>query len=257
LLEHPLYDDIGGHYTATRRTDPRIAEAIWDALGDARSVLNVGAGAGAYEPTDREVVAVEPSPVMAAQRASEAAPVLQATAEALPLADGSFDAAMAVLSDHHWSDRIRALGELRRVARRRVVLFNADPAQAERFWLTREYLPAFLRLIPDRYRRPGAWAEELADVLGAARRRPVPIPHDCLDGFYGAFWRRPAAYLDQRVRDGISVFARLPQPDVDDALNRLRHDLTTGAWHDRHADLLERDALDLGYYVVVAELSEP
>jgi SAM-dependent methyltransferase len=255
VVERPLYDDIGGHYTATRRTDPRLAEAIWTALGDARSVLNVGAGAGAYEPTDREVLAVEPSPVMITQREPEAAPVLQARAETLPLADDSFDAAMAVLSDHHWSDRTRALRELRRVARRRVVLFNADPAQAERFWLTQEYLPGFLSLIPDRYREPGTWEKELCRELGPVRLQAVPIPHDCLDGFYGAFWRRPAAYLDQRVRDGISVFARLPRPDVDDALDSLRHDLTTGAWRDRHADLLALDTLDLGYCVVVAELS--
>jgi hypothetical protein len=255
MLDRPLYDAIGGDYTATRQTDPRLAQAIGETLGDARSVLNVGAGAGAYEPLDREVLAVEPSEVMIAQREQGAAPVVQASAESLPLEDDSFDAAMAVLSDHQWSDRCRALGELRRVARRRVVLFNADPAEAELFWLTHEYLPGFLRLIPDRYRKPGVWAEELADLLGPVRLDAVPIPHDCLDGFYGAFWRRPAAYLDRRVRDGISVFARLPGPEVDQALARLRHDLVTDAWQLRHAHLSRLDELHLGYYVVVAELS--
>jgi SAM-dependent methyltransferase len=254
VLEHPLYDAIGGDYTATRQTDPRLARAIREALGDARSVLNVGAGAGAYEPLDREVLAVEPSEVMIAQREQGAAPVVQASAESLPLEDDSFDAAMAVLSDHHWSDRRRALRELRRVARRRVVLFNADPAQAEQFWLTRDYLPGFLRLIPDRYRKPGAWAEELSAELGPVQLRTVPIPHDCQDGFYGAFWRRPAAYLDRRVRDGISVFARLPQVEVDEALVRLRRDLASGAWQRRHESLTQLDELDLGYRVVVAEL---
>jgi SAM-dependent methyltransferase len=256
VLERPLYDDIGGGYTATRQTDPRLARAIWTALGDARSVLNVGAGAGAYEPPEREVLAVEPSAVMIAQRGQGSAPVLQASAESLPLSDDSVDAAMAVLSDHHWRDRPRALQELRRVARHRVVLFNADPAQAERFWLTREYLPGFLSLIPERYRTPGAWAEELARELGPVSLRTVPIPHDCRDGFYGAFWRRPAAYLDPRVRDGISVFDRLSEREVDLALDSLRRDLATGAWRTRHAELSELDELDLGYCVVVAELSK-
>jgi SAM-dependent methyltransferase len=255
VLQRGLYDEIGADYTATRRTDPRLAEAIWRALGDACTVLNVGAGAGAYEPSDREVLAVEPSALMIAQRPSDAAPVLRASAEALPLADDSFDVAMAVLSDHHWADRSRGLRELRRVARSRVVLFNADPAEAELFWLTNEYLPGFLRLIPERHRQPGVWADELAQELGGAVRfQPVPIPHDCRDGFYGAFWRRPEAYLERRVRDGISVFPRLSERDVDQALDRLRGDLDSGAWQARHQPLLELDELDLGYRVVIAEL---
>jgi SAM-dependent methyltransferase len=220
-----LYDRIGRGYGATRRQDPHIARAIHDALGDALSVLNVGAGSGSYEPSDRDVVAVEPSSVMIAQRPRGAAPAIAEEAEALPFGDGAFDAVMAVLSDHHWRDRSRGLAELRRVARRRVVLFNADPAQAERFWLTREYLPGVLRLIPAPYRRPGAWRRELEELLGPVRLHPVPIPHDCEDGFYGAFWRRPGAYLEPRVRAGISVFARLPGNELTEALRRLRDDL--------------------------------
>jgi SAM-dependent methyltransferase len=250
-----LYERIGRGYTATRRPDPRIARAVWRALGDARSVVNVGAGAGAYEPTDREVLAVEPSAVMVAQRSPDAAPALIGSAEALPLADNSFDAAMSVLSDHHWTDRLLGLRELRRVARRRVVLFNADPADAERFWLTREYLPSFLALIPEPYRPPGYWAEDLARELGELRLEPVPIPHDCRDGFYGAYWRRPESYLDSRVRNGISVFAHLPQREVDDGLARLSAELASGAWQTRHRGLIDRVELDLGYRVVVAELS--
>jgi SAM-dependent methyltransferase len=250
-----LYDEIGRGYTATRGQDPRIAQALWRALGDADSVLNVGAGAGAYEPPDRNVLAAEPSGTMIAQRPAGAAPVVQASAEALPLPDDSFDAVMAVLSDHHWRDRLRGLRELRRVARRRVVLFNADPAQADQFWLSREYLPEFLDLIPAQYRDPGPWEEELAHVLGPVSLHPVPIPHDCHDGFYGAYWRRPDAYLDPRVRAGISVFAHLPPTAVQSGLARLRADLTDGTWQARHADLAGLEELDLGYRVVVAELS--
>ena len=161
-------------------------------------MLNVGAGAGAYEPPDREVVAVEPSEVMIAQRPPGAAPVVRAVAEDLPFADASFDAVMAVLSDHHWTDRARGLRELRRVARDRVVIVNANPAEADRFWLTREYLPAVFGIVPEPYRARGAWERELRAVLGDLVLVPIPIPHDCRDGFYGAFWRRPAAYLDPR-----------------------------------------------------------
>jgi hypothetical protein len=250
------YERIGVGYTTTRQADPRIAAAISEALGDAQSVLNVGAGAGSYEPTDRTVVAVEPSMVMAAQRPAGAAPVIQATAEELPFADGEFDAVMAILSDHHWRDRSGAFRELRRVAGKRVVLFNADPAQAERFWLTSEYLSGFLDLIPSAFRRPGAWTNEFMKTLGpSVTVEPVPIPHDCVDGFYGAFWRRPRAYLDAETRSGISVFARLERRETDDAMRQLDNDLEAGIWQTRHSDLLELEALDLGYMLITAEIA--
>ncbi len=249
-----LYDTIGRTYTGTRRPDPRIATAIWSALGDAETVLNVGAGAGAYEPPDREVVALEPSEVMIAQRPPGSAPVVQGRAEELPFDDGAFDAAMAVLSDHHWTDRRQGFAELRRVARDRVVLFNANPGEAELFWLTMEYLPEFLDLIPPRYRRPGTWARELEAGLGRFDQVPVPIAHDCLDGFYGAFWRRPEAYVDADVRAGVSVFAQLRSGAVDRAIDALRADLENGKWQGRHRELLTMDELHLGYYVIVAEL---
>ncbi len=249
-----LYDRIGTSYLATRRPDPRFACVISGALGDAESVVNVGAGAGAYEPPDCKVVAVEPSEVMIAQRPPGAAPVVRATAERLPFADDSFDAAMAVFSDHHWQDRERGLRELARVARRRVVVFNMDPAEHDRFWLTAEYLPEFPDMIEARYRVPGAWMREFEDAWGNATLIPVPIPHDCSDGFYGAFWRRPEAYLDPVVRAGISVFSSLPADVVELGIARLQDDLRTGVWHERHAALLELPELDLGYAVVVAEL---
>jgi SAM-dependent methyltransferase len=250
-----LYDTIGRTYTTTRRPDPRIATAIWNALGSARTVLNVGAGAGAYEPPDREVVALEPSPVMIAQRPPGAAPVVRGRAEDLPFEDDAFDAVMAVLSDHHWTDRPRGFRELRRVASERVVLFNAKPREADLFWLTTEYLPEFLEVIPARYRQPGAWESELEAALGRVEIVPVPIAHDCSDGFYGAFWRRPNAYLDPDVRAGISVFAQVPSAAAGRAIDALGADLETGRWQQSHRALLDVSELHLGYYVIVAELA--
>jgi SAM-dependent methyltransferase len=208
-------------------------------------VVNVGAGTGAYEPRDREVVAVEPSETMIAQRPAGSAPVIRAYAEELPFKDRSFDAAMAVLTDHHWADHARGLAELRRVARR-VVLFTWDPATVLDTWIVRDYFPSAQELIPDGYR----FAHTLAR-LGDARAEPVPIPHDCRDGFFHAYWRRPDAYLAEEVRAGISVFARMERADVEAGVERLRHDLESGEWGRRNAYLLELDELDAGYRLVV------
>jgi SAM-dependent methyltransferase len=249
------YDEIGGGYTSTRTTDPRLAAAIWGALGDAQSVLNVGAGAGAYEPPGRELIALEPSEVMIAQRPAGAAPVMRGRAEAIPLRDDSVDVAMSVLSDHHWRDRRAGMTEMRRVARKRVVIFNQNPALWPLYWFSEEYLPGFKDLIPTGYREPGAWERELRLVLGEISIEAVPIPHDCQDGFYGAWWRRPQAFLDPRVRAGISVFSRVSAEEVERGIARLRSDLDSGAWAERHADLLELDELDLGYRVVVARMA--
>jgi SAM-dependent methyltransferase len=241
-----LYDSIGKRYTEVRREDPRIAARIRAALGDARTVVNVGAGTGSYEPADLEVVAVEPSETMIAQRPEGTAPVVRAFAEELPFKDGSFDAAIAVLTDHHWSDHARGLAEMRRVARR-VVLFTWDPATVFDGWVVRDYFPAIVDLIPGDYR----FAHTLAR-LGDARAEPVPVPHDCLDGFFHAYWRRPDAYLSREVRAGISVFARLDGAAVDAGVRRLRRDLQSGEWERRNGHLLELEELDLGYRLVTA-----
>ena len=198
------YDRLGKGYAAIRRPDPRVAALIQRALGDAGSVVNVGAGTGSYEPTDRRVVAVEPSAVMLRQRPRMSAPAVQAVAEALPFRDRSFDASMGIFTVHHWADQTEGLAELQRVARRRIVIVTSDPEIEQFFWLNEFYFPALTRLDRDRVMGP----EALLDRLGPGKVIPVPVPHDCEDGFCSAYWRRPEAYLDPKVRAGISYFAR-------------------------------------------------
>jgi SAM-dependent methyltransferase len=243
------YDRIGATYSATRRPDPRIAARILAALGDAASVVNVGAGAGSYEPRDRLVVAVEPSEVMVRQRPRGAPPAIQASADALPFGDAAFDAALAVLTVHHWTRRDRGLGEMRRVAARRVVILTWDEPTWESFWLIREYLPS----IRDHDRPRAVDIPALVAALGNGEIVSVPVPHDCVDGFHGAFWRRPEAYLDPAVRSGISTYALMSAADCQDGLRRLAEDLDSGAWAQRHGDLLNVDEIDLGYRLIVSE----
>jgi SAM-dependent methyltransferase len=243
---NPLYDAIGRSYTTTRATDPRIAARVWAALGDARTVVNVGAGTGSYEPADREVIAVKPSPVMRAQRPPAAAPAVAGSAEALPFEDDAFDAAMAVLTLHHWGDWRAGCAELRRVARERVVVFSWDPSYVSRMWLGPEYFPG-------QGERDVAGFPALDEQAAAldARVEVVAVPWDCRDGFFSAYWRRPEAYLDPTVRAGISTLARRPPAELAEGLERLRADLEDGTWARRHADLLALDELDLGYRLLV------
>ncbi|WP_406209925.1 MerR family transcriptional regulator [Kitasatospora sp. NBC_01560] len=243
-----LYEAIGSAYPATRRTEPRIAARVWEALGDARTVLNVGAGTGSYEPPDRDVTAVEPSAVMRAQRAADAAPCVAARAERLPFADQSFDAAMAFSTVHHWHDPIAGLREMRRVARR-VVVFTYDASTTgwlQRFWLTRDYLPEFADLLAGR--------PSLADMTRAigGRAEPVPIPWDCADGFFEAHWRRPEAYLDEQVRRAVSVWTRVGPRAERRAVESLREDLSSGRWAELNRDLVAHDAAELGLRLLVA-----
>ncbi len=241
----PLYDTIGATYTVTRRTDPRIAARVWAALGDARTVLNVGAGTGSYEPPDRDVTAVEPSAVMRAQRPAGAAPCLAGYAESLPFADQSFDAAMAFATIDHWQDPFAGLREMRRVARR-VVVVTKDASDLDRFWLNRDYLPEYA----------GLWAGRpvLTELAGAisARIEPVLIPWDCADGFFEAYWRRPEAYLDEHVRRGISIWARVGPDAEQRAVHNLHNDLASGRWAERNRDLLDLDAAELGARLLIA-----
>lgn len=236
------YDTIGEGYARRRRPDPRIAAAILAALGDARTVINVGAGTGSYEPADRVVQAVEPAQTMIDQRPAHAAPCVRASAESLPFPDASYDAAMAILTIHHWTDWRAGLREMRRVAPR-VVLLTFD-VEASTFWLTHDYFPALDAL--DREIMPRL--SDLTAELGEARIVPVPIPHDCEDGFLGAYWRRPQVYLDPVARRSMSSFARI---DAEDGLARLAGDVENGAWRKRYASLLDLDALDVGYRLIV------
>ena len=247
MAKATIYDRIGRRYAQRRRPDPRIAARIARALGNARTVVNVGAGAGSYEPEDRHVVAVEPSEVMIAQRPREAAPVVRAVAEALPFSNNQFDAALAVLTVHHWTDPKRGVAELRRVARRQVI-FTWDPAHLAPFWFTRDYLPDAVAL-------DAGFTTLRATValLGAATVEPIPVPHDCHDGFFAAYWRRPEAYLDPDVRAGISGFGILDENVVEHALKLLADDLESGEWYRRNDHLLGLDELDLGYRLVVAQ----
>jgi SAM-dependent methyltransferase len=240
-----LYDIIGATYTVTRRTEPRIAARIWAALGDARTILNVGAGTGSYEPPEHHVLAVEPSALMRSQRLPDAAPCVAGSAENLPFDDQSFDAAMAVCTTHHWQDPIAGLREMRRVARR-VVVFQGDTSDPSQFWLTRDYLPEFADL---HVGRPSLTEQARAIE---ARMEPVLIPWDCADGFFEAYWRRPEAYLDEDVRRGISVWARVGPDAEQSAVHNLRNDLASGWWAERNRDLVDLDAAELGLRLLIA-----
>lgn len=240
------YDRVAADYASVRAPDPRVHAAILEALSDSESIVNVGAGTGSYEPDDRFVVAVEPSAMMAARRAPGAAPCVRATAGALPFPGGVFDAALAVLTMHHWPDWRGGVHELRRVSRRRIVVFTWTPL-AGPFWFVRDYLPS----VYDRDRAAFPSPEEFARVAGgAAEIRAVPIPWDCTDGFLGAYWRRPEAYLDRRRTAAISALAERT-PEVGAGLARLADDLASGRWAERNRALLGRETLDVGYRLLV------
>ena len=236
-----LYDRIGDGYARLRRPDPRIAAQLRTALGPARRVLNVGAGTGNYEPSGLDLVAVEPSGDMIRQRPPGAAPCVRARAGALPFADGTFEAALAILTVHHWPDPAAGLAELRRVTRGRIVILTFDPAA--RPWLT-GYLPGLAAL--DEAQMPAL--RIYADALGPLSVTPLPVPHDCTDGFLYAYWRRPEAYLDPAVRSGSSSFRALP--GLEAGLDRLRADLDSGEWDRRHAGLRALETYDAGYRLI-------
>jgi SAM-dependent methyltransferase len=245
------YDTIGRTYSGTRREDPALRARLHAALGGARTVVNVGAGAGAYEPRDRHVVAIEPSDVMAAQRPPELAPAIRAGAGALPLRDASVDAGMAILSLHHWDEqRERGVRELRRVCRGPVVLLTFDPAASGDMWLVADYVPEVAEL--DRRIFPPI--DVLARWLGGdVRVDVVPIARDTPDWTFGAFWAHPERVLDPVARANTSGFARMPPAVVDRAVAALERDLADGTWDARHGHLREAPEFDAGMRMVVAE----
>ena len=240
-----LYDNIGRTYAGRRQSDPRIAMAIERAIGACATILNVGAGAGSYEPQSRMVIAVEPSRTMIAQRPLGAAPAVQAYAEALPFLSGSFDAVLGILTVHHWKDQAKGFAECARVARSRVVFLTNDFEVCSKFWLF-DYFPELLRA--DRHIFPSLARFE--DAFGVIESTAVPIPEDCRDGFLGAYWKRPRAYLDRMVRDSISTFSKVG--NIDSQLAQLERDISSGEWERRYSSLQNLSALDLGYRIVIA-----
>lgn len=251
-MTEAAYDRIGVGYSAVRQPEPRIAARIEAALGDARSVLNVGAGSGSYEPADRDVTAVEPSQTMIAQRPPGSAPAVEAVAEDLPFEDDSFDAAMAIITVHHWGDMRAGLTEMARVARRRVVVLTFDPAAVDDLWL-RDYFPGAL----DYHAGAMPPIEELTATLAGASVEPVPIPRGCADGFFCALWDRPELHLDPDVRRASSVWHRLPEEEVQRGLARLREDLESGRWEERNGHLRDLQELDVGLRLVLAPTGFP
>ena len=244
------YDTIGRGYALNRKPDPRIARQILAALDGAATVVNVGAGAGSYEPRHLAVTAVEPSIEMIRQRPPDAAPVVRAIAEQLPFADHSFDASLAVLTIHHWRDLPGGLAEMRRVARRRVVILTWDVAAGDSFWLTAHYFPEITAFDSTRFDP----IDELADAL-RARVIPVPVPRDCRDGFLAAFWARPEEYLDPRRRAAMSGFAQIPAEAIESGLERLKRDIQNGAWDRRFGELRTQQSLDAGYRLLIADVT--
>lgn len=250
-MNRAAYDQIGVGYSDIRRPDLRLAEHLSKALGDARTVVNVGAGTGSYEPSDRHVVAVEPSAEMVAQRPPGSAPVVQAEAESLPFDDDSFDAALAILTVHHWKEMAAGLAELRRVARDRVVLLTIDPAALGELWMNRDYWPEMTEL--ESRRMPSM--SELEASLPAPTSVPLPVPRDCSDGFASAYWGRPEAILDPAVRQASSNWHGVAAEVIDRGLRQLQKDLESGAWDGRYGYLRAQDSLDVGLRLVVAELA--
>jgi SAM-dependent methyltransferase len=248
-VSETVYDRLGRGYSQVRRPDPRIAKRIEKALGEARSVLNVGAGTGSYEPADREVTAVEPSAEMIAQRPQGAAPAVQAYAEDLPFADDSFDAAMAVLTAHHWSDVDAGLAEMQRVARHRVVFVTFDHDALRDLWITRDYFPDILAL----KRRAGATSEALSERLPGAFVEPIRVPRDCTDHFFAALWARPEMLFDSQVVRPMWVWQSISEQARQEGRKRLAADLESGAWDKRYGHLRELTELDVGLRSVGAE----
>lgn len=225
------YERGGAGYAQRRRTDPRIAARVHAALGEARTVLNVGAGTGSYEPVDRQVTAVEPSATMRAQRPADR-PAIDAVAERLPFPDAGFDAAMALLTVHQWAELDRGLRELRRVSRGPVLILTFDPDALDRFWLA-DYLPELIA--GERRRMPTL--ERLGRVLGGSEISELPIPLDCADGFLEAYYGRPEALLDPAVRSSQSSWSFLDPAVAERGLARLRNELASGEWDRRYGSL--------------------
>lgn len=241
-----IYDEIGTGYHSHRVADVRIAKAIRAALGNSTTVCNVGAGAGSYEPLDLDVVAVEPSTKMIAQR-ENSFPVVQSSAERLPFSTKSFDTSMAVLTIHHWTNPIKGLLELKRVSSKQVI-FTFDPEMLDAFWLVRDYFPDVIECDKKR----SVAISTIQDSLDVQSVNIIRVPWDCTDGFQAAYWRRPEFYLLPEVRNAISTFAQMPRATVDQGIGELADDIKSGRWHKRYAEMLNENEMDFGYRLIIA-----
>ncbi|MFQ5683763.1 MAG: class I SAM-dependent methyltransferase [Candidatus Binatia bacterium] len=243
-----IYDRIGSDYSSRRRPDPHWVARIHRSLEGTHSLVNVGAGAGSYEPAFMSVVGVEPSLTMIRQRSRSAAPVVCGVAEQLPFPDGAFDVALAVLTVHHWANPGAGLIEMRRIAHKQIVITWDPCILVRRFWLIRDYLPEAAERETNL-----ATLTTVLEYLGPATVETLLVPADCTDGFFGAYWKRPHAYLDSNVRGAISGLVLLDQRVVTSAMERLKSDLSNGRWQARYSELNDLYEIDLGYRLVVAE----
>jgi SAM-dependent methyltransferase len=223
------YAKHGQGYASKRRTDPRIAAWVHRALGDAYTILNVGAGAGSYEPQDRYVLAIEPSPTMRAQRPQHLAPAIHGIAEQIPLDDQSVDASMALVTVHQWRDLDQGLRELRRVTRGPILVLTFDGDALDRYWLA-EYAPELIAV--ERRRYPPI--ERIAQELGSTEVQVIPIPIDCVDGFTEAYYARPEAFLDAAVRSSQSAWSFVSEEDQARIVQALEEDLKSGSWDGKY-----------------------
>ncbi len=244
---HTIYDDIGINYSVQRRTDPHIASQLFSELKEATRIVNIGAGTGSYEPENIELVAVEPSSKMIAQRKIGSHKVEKAFAEELPFENNSFSHAMTVLSMHHWGNRELAFREINRVVTEKFVAITWDP-KSDPFWLTRDYFPEIHAM--DKCIFPNI--DELSEHFDEVGMRPLQIPCDCIDGFLAAFWKKPEAYLSRDVRQSISPFSKIR--NLSDGLQKLKEDLASGAWVRNNRSILGSTTLDVGYKVVWAKV---
>lgn len=242
-----LYDEIGANYSVSRCTDPKIMKQLYSELRGATRIVNIGAGTGSYEPEDVELVAVEPSSEMISQRKPVSHRVVQAFAEKLPFRDSSFSHAMTVLSMHHWENRDRAFSEINRVATEKFVAITWDP-NSDPFWLTRDYFPEFY----DLDKRNFPQLKELDKHFDEVEMSPLQIPHDCKDGFLAAFWKRPKAYLDSKVRRSISSFSKID--DASKGLRKLEDELVSGLWAENNRAILNFSSIDAGYRIISAKV---
>ena len=243
----PIYDDIGINYSVTRCTDPKIAQQLYAELQGATRIVNIGAGTGSYEPENVDLVAVEPSSKMIAQRKRGSHHVEQAFAEKLPFENRSFSHAMTVLSMHHWENRALAFNEINRVVTEKFVAITWDP-QSDPFWLTRDYFPEIHEMdkaiFPD--------LAELTEHFDDVKMVPLQIPNNCQDGFFAAFWQRPKAYLSSQVRQAMSPFAKIQ--NLSEGLQKLENDLASGVWAAKNHAILGVPFLNAGYRLITAKV---